>query len=189
MSGLKENISFLKNFVQKRETYIRFSPLWTAIMWLMYILYYFFWIKLENNMFIFFFIWTIWIIIVTILSILNSKNKWEELFPKSIKNIIINLIFIWISYITISIMLFPTILSIYIKPLSLIFYWLLIIVSRFSIPKCIKYFWFICFVFWILSLLLLDNYINEILLLILWFGHIIISILLKINNHKNGKNK
>lgn len=196
MNKLNNNINFLKNIIQKRETYIRFSPIWTGIMWIMYIIYYFFsdeicyiswpidfFFCIEQALFIF--IWLLWIVIVTILSLINSKNKKEELLPKSIKYIIVNLMYIWI---TCSVVWFIVFLSspLLIFPISFLFYWLLIIVSRFCIPKSIQYFWFVIFLCWILLLWPLSQYTKEIILVIFWFGHLIIAKLLKIDNDKNG---
>lgn len=196
MNKIKDNINFLKNVIQKRETYIRFSPLGTAIMWLMYLFYYFFsdnicsilwdlWSFSCLNPHVFLLIWVVWVILVTILSLFNSENKWEELLPKSIRYIIVNLVFIWIAFFSIAFEIFHDSISLLI-PFSFLFYWLLIIVSRFCIPKSIQYFWYIIFLFWILILWPLSNYTKEIILLVFWFGHLVVSVLLKINNDKNG---
>lgn len=162
----------------------------------MYIVYYFFRFDLcsfdsgpitylcaEGNLFLD--IWIIWFILVTLLSLINSRKKKEDILPKSIRYIIVNLIFIWITFFTL-ISKLPFLYIQYIIPISFLFYWLLIIVSRFSIPYFIRYFWFIIFASWLLIMWPLLTYANEIVLVILWFGHLIISVLLWINNNKNG---
>ena len=188
MNEIKENISFLKKFVKRRETYIRFSPTGTALMGLLYIMYYFMWnvlFKSIPDMYVFLWIGVLSIIIVTLLSILNSERKWEELLPSSIRYILVNLFFIACTYFlvigNISYIIFEHIVA-----SAFLFYGLLIIVSRMSLPEYIKYFWLLCFIFGWLILWPLESYTQEIILIGLWFWHLVIAILLKINNDKNG---
>lgn len=195
MNKIKDNISFLKNIIHKRETYIRFSPVWTAIMWFMFIAYYFFWENvcsmyigsrsyecMNSNLFLL--IWVIWVIAVTILSLFNSENKWEDLFPQSIRYVILNLITVSIAFLIIIWKISPTMIELVI-PIAFLLFGLLIIVSRLSIPKYIKYFWFVVFISWMLLMWPMSNYINEIILIVLWFWHLLMAILLKLNNEKD----
>lgn len=188
MSDMKENISFLRNFVKKRETYTRFSPTGTALMWIMYIGYYFLWETLRGSIpdtYIFLWIGILSMIIVTVLSMLNSERKWEQLLPASIRYIIINLFFIACTYFlvigSISYVVFEHIVA-----SAFLFYGLLIIVSRFSIPAYIKYFWLICFILGALILGPLKPYTKEVILVGLWFWHLVMAVFLKINNDKDG---
>lgn len=190
-SWIENNIDFLKGIIEKRETYIRFSPLWTVIMWVMYIIYYFLWNFIwevscdlfscnwfyENvQNYLFSFIWVLWVIIVCLLSLFNSWNRGELLLPKSIRHIVINQIFI-------GMILFSIILGIewmagYIIPLSFLFYWLLIIVSRFSVPVFIKYFGLVVFLSWLMILWFNPSFVSEIVLIVFWFGHLVMGWLL-----------
>ena len=217
MKNINEDISFLKDFVERRQTYIRFSPLWTAITWIMFIIYYFFWkqitefLWLWNDIFLFLTIWIFGLILVTTLSIFNSKKRGEQLLPKSVRYVIVNMIFVGVIYFFI---IFPILLlllgitknSYYdnwfflIKSImvfvSLVFYWLLIIVSRFCIPSYIKYFWLLCFVFWIIWLVFLiyttfilnseifAKFYNEIILIFFWIWHLVMAYFLKLTNDK-----
>jgi len=192
MNNITNNLDYLKNIIEKRETYIRFSPIWTWIMWIMYIIYYFFRnnicssisnICTENNLFLI--IWITWFILVTLLSLINSKKRKENILPKSIRYIIGNLVFIWITFFALFFRLYDTTAQ-YIIPISFLFYWLLIIVSRASIQYFIKYFWYTIFLSWLLMMWPLSNYTNEFVLLVMWLWHLIIFVLLKTNNDKNG---
>jgi hypothetical protein len=188
--------------LEKRETYIRFSPIGTVIMWIMYIMFYFFAWNVNNHYYtlIFFSIWVFAVIIVTILSLLNSKNKGEQLLPKSIRYIIVNMMFIWIAIIPLlwwfSLTYEPMII---LFPIVCIAYGLLIIVSRFCIQKFLLYFGYLSFLlgfiliislvffnFWDLYskiLAIYSEYYKEIIWIFFWFGHLIMWYLL----HKNNK--
>ena len=188
MDNLKESMSFLKNFVKRRETYIRFSPTGTAIMWLLYIIYYFFWASIAGSIpdrYIFVGIAIISIVVVTILSMLNSERRWEELLPSSIRHILINLFFIACTYFFI-IWSISHIIFEHIVASAFLFYGLLIIVSRMSLPEYIKYFGLVCFLLWVLLLWPLQQFTQEVILIGLWFGHLVMAVFLKINNDKNG---
>jgi len=188
MNSMNENISFLKNFVKRRETYIRFSPIGTAIMGLLYILYYFLQESLTKNIpeiYLFLSIAILSICIVTILSMLNSERKGEDILPASIRHIIINLIVISIAYFCI-VFQSSTLLFEHVVASAFIFYGLLVIVSRSSLPRFIVYFGILCFALWILIFGPLFGYIQEVILIGLGLWHIIMAIFLKINNDKNG---
>lgn len=181
-------MNFLKNFVKRRETYIRFSPTGTGIMWLLYVLYYFFGNNISGSIpdtYIFLWIGIFSIILVTIMSMINSEKRGEEILPSSIRYIIINLFFIAVSYFLIvgnmSYIVFENIVG-----SAFIFYGLLIIVSRMSLPNYIKYFWFICFILGALIIGPLWTYTKEIILLWLWIWHIVMAVFLKIDNDKNA---
>ncbi len=195
---IKENIDFLKSIVEKRETYIRFSPLWTAIMWIMYIFYYFIWGVISDlacdfiscmwfyqNMkaYLFLAIWILWAIIVCILSLINSESRWEKLLPKSIRFIIINLWFIWITFFSI-ILTVPSI-SGFIIPISFLFYGILIIVSRFSIPDFIKYYGLVVFMFGLILIYGISSYTDEIILVAFWLWHLVMAFLLMKKNRSS----
>lgn len=187
MNQMKDNINFLQKFVKNRETYISFSPLGTAIMWAMYVIYYFLpkggiWNISDDSLFMI--IGIAGIIIVSILSIVGSKDKWEQLLPSSIKHILVNLLFIVLTYFII-IRSIPNIVFDHVVGISFLLYGLLIIVSRVNIPECIKYLGIAVFISGWLLLWPLGYYTNEIILIVLWWGHIITSVLLKINNDKN----
>lgn len=186
MNTLDENISFLKEFVEKRETYIRFSPLGTAIMGILYIVYYFFWWNLWDKTVVFLCFAWIWVLEMTILSIFESKMRHENVFPKSIQHIIVNLIFSWIAYTAIVGLLINTSLKIYIIPLSCLLYGLLIIVSRLSLPRCIMYFWYICFFVWCVSMFYLND-IDMMVLGVFGIGHIVVAGILKYNYNAYGR--
>lgn len=188
MNNITENMNFLKNFVKRRETYIRFSPTGTWLMGLLYILYYFFWYKITSfipDTYVFLGIGIISIIIVTIMSMINSERKWEEILPSSIRYIIINLFFIACSYFlivgSISYLVFEHIVG-----SAFIFYGLLIIVSRMSLPEYIKYFGLVIFILGALIIGPLASYTPEIILVWLWVWHLVMAIFLKINNDKDG---
>lgn len=105
---------------------------------------------------------------VTVLSILNSERKGEDLFPASIRHIIVNLIFFGIAYFFI-IFQTSTPLFEHIVANAFIFYGLLIIVSRNSIPRFILYFGLVCFLLGILLLGPLFPYTGETILIGLGF--------------------
>ena len=187
MNSIQENIWFLKSFVKRRETYIRFSPTGTAIMGIMYILYYFFWDILSGNIperYIFLWIGMLSIVIVSVMSMLNSERKWEALLPASIRYVVINLFFIACTYFlvvgSISYIVFDHIVA-----SAFLFYGLLIIVSRLSLPEYIKYFGLVCFIFGWLILWPLQDYTREVILVGLWFWHVVMAVFLKINNDKD----
>lgn len=202
MESINKNISELKEILTKRQTYIRFSPIGTTIVWLMYIWFYLFWWNLNDVYYtlLFFSIWIIWVIIVTLLSLLNSKDKWEELLPKSIKYIVVNMFFIAIA---VSPLLYLFNITdgnlIETFPIICVAYWLLIIISRFCIQKFLTYFGYILFVFGMLSIWILifwnisdpiynlvtlyQNYYKEFILVLFWLSHVFMWYLL----HKNNK--
>ena len=125
------------------------------------------------------------IVIVTISSIANSNKYNEDKLPKSIINVIVNLIIITITFFTI-IYSIPEINIEQVQGYSLVFYWLLILISRFNIPEYIKFLWVLSFILWIFSTIINNQYIKEFMLIILWFSHILIAIKLTISNNKNG---
>jgi hypothetical protein len=192
MESMNKNISALKEMLEKRETYIRFSPAWTMIMWVMYILLYILGWNLNDNYYtlIFFSIWTIWVILVTLFSLLNSKNKGEQLLPKSIRYIVVNMFFIGIA-VSPLLFLFSLMESSMsnILPIVCVAYWLLMIVSRFCIQKFLSHFGYMNFVIgmsivWILMFvnpnsylyeitLWYNEYYKELILVLFWFGHVL----------------
>lgn len=188
MSSIKENISFLRDFVKRRETYIRFSPTGTALMWFLYILYYFI---SENvawditDIYLFLWIAAVSLVIVTILSILNSERKWELLLPASIRHVLINLFFIASTYFLV-IGNISQVSYDYVVASAFLFYGLLIIVSRSNIPRYITYFWLVCFILGMLLFWPLGAYTKEVILIGLWFGHLVMAVFLKINNDTDG---
>lgn len=184
MKPLPTDISFLKNILEKRETYIRFSPIWTIIMGIMYILYYSYLSHYFENELFFLAIAALWITGVTLLSLLESKKRKEELLPKSIQYIIGNLITISITYISIIHILMLNNISDYIIPIWFLFYGGLILICRLHIQKFIKIFGIIIFLAWLFQIFITPYYTQEIVLLFLWVGHIIIGGLLYINNNK-----
>lgn len=203
MEIINKDISALKNMLEKRETYIRFSPIGTSIMWIMYILFYVFAWDINSNYYTiwFFAIWLLWIIIVTILSILNSKNKGEKLLPKPIRYIIWNMIFIWMAITPLLLIL--SVMEESMKglfPIISITYWLLIIVSRFCIQKFLTYFGYMSFFIGLSVIMILilwnsyeifyniwkmyEEYYQELILILFWFGHLVMWYILHINNNK-----
>lgn len=203
MESMNKDISALRNMLEKRETYIRFSPIWTAFMWIMYILFYIFGWNIDSDYYAisFFGIWWLWIIVVTILSLLNSKNKGETLLPKPIRYIIWNMIFVWMAFLPL--LLIVSVMEESMRglfPITLLAYGLLIIVSRFCIQKFLTYFWYISFFVGLLIIMILilwdsyeifyniwntyEEYYKELILILFWFGHLIMWYILYVNNNK-----
>lgn len=199
MNQLEQNINSLKEFVTKRETYVRFSPLWTAITWVIFIIYYIFiknnfininsllWIK-NWDFLLFLILWIFSFIIVTIFSILNSEKRKEKLLPKSIQFILGNIFHLSLFYLFLVIFFFEKWKNELFFWISFTFYWILILISRYNIPKYLKYFWYFTFYIWIIflySLLwdnIISNYYYEIILLLFWIWHLFMAYLLKKDN-------
>ncbi len=133
-------------------------------MWVMYIIYYFLWNLIwevscdlfscnwfyKNVQIIYFRLFEFCELLLFVYWVYLILEIGELLLPKSIRHIVINQIFI--GMILFSIIFGIDWMSDYIIPLSFLFYWLLIIVSRFSVPVFIKYFGLVVFLSWLMIL-------------------------------------
>ena len=194
MDALKENISFLKKFVKRRETYIRFSPLGTLLSWLLFaVLYfvgnYFDWVVTQKALFIG--TCGLSIVIVTLLSLRNSLAKGENAFPSSIKSVVVNLWIIIISFFALLSLVGHSYLvgqsHIETIILACIFYWLLVMTSRQNLPNYITYFGWLVFVCGVMfSAWFMNTCVEEGAFLLFGIGHIVMAGFLKHNNDNNG---
>lgn len=144
MGNIQDNIRYLKNIVEKREKYIHFSILGTAIWGIIFCIFPFISEQLADFLNIqltslFGLFAVITFLIVTVLSLFEAKSQSRELFPKSIRYVLGNLCFAGGVFFIAQILIWEFMFDLFLF-YSILVYGGLIWVSRMFLPKTIVWY-------------------------------------------------